>query len=86
MKVRISSPLHSYTNGVSIIDIDKPTLQEVIDELDIKFPGIKFRFIDEQDNIRKHMRVYVDGEAVDSISYPLQEKSEIFIVHLVSGG
>ena len=45
MKVKISSPLQNYTKGISTVEIDKPTLNEVIDELNFKYPGIKFRFI-----------------------------------------
>ena len=86
MKVRISSPLQSYTNGLKEIEINKPTLNELLEELDAKFPGIKFRFIDEQDKVRQHMRIFVNGEVVNNIFLTLQENSEIFIVHMISGG
>ncbi len=86
MKVKIASPLHGYTKGQSEIEIHKDSLEEVIDELDHTFPGIKFRFIDEQDHIRKHMTIFVNGIVVKSIFMPLKENSEIFIVQLISGG
>jgi sulfur carrier protein ThiS len=86
MKIKVSSPLYSYTNGISLIEIDKPTLNEVIDELDFKFPGIKFRFIDEQDKVRSNMRIFVNGIVVTNVNFPLEENSEIYIVHMISGG
>jgi len=86
MKVKISSPLYSYTNGQSTFDIDRNTLHEVIDELDKKFPGIKFRFVDEQDKIRKNMQIFVNGVVVKNIFADLEFNSEIFIVHVISGG
>ena len=86
MKVKIASPLASYTKGASEVEIDKPTLNEVIDELDNKFPGIKFRFIDEQDKIRRHMTIFVNGVTVKDIFIPLEIASEIYIVQLISGG
>lgn len=86
MKVRIASPLQSYTDGLSQVEINKPTLNEVIDDLDTKFPGIKFRFIDEQDHIRKHMTIFVNGVVVKNIFITLENNSEIFIVQLISGG
>lgn len=86
MKVKISSPLQNYTKGISTVEIDKPTLNEVINELDCQYPGIKFRFIDEQDKIRPHMRIYVNGEVINNIFSELDPNSEIFIVHLISGG
>ena len=86
MKVKISSPLQNYTKGISTVEIDKPTLNEVINELDCLYPGIKIRFIDEQDKIRPHMRIYVNGEVINNIFSELDPNSEIFIVHLISGG
>jgi len=86
MKVRIAPPLQSYTNGLADVEIDKPTLHEVLNELDTKFPGIKFRFIDEQNRIRPHMTIFVNGVTVKDIFMHLEENSEIFIVQLISGG
>ena len=86
MKIKIASPLQSYTKGLSQIEINKPTLNEVIDELESKFPGIKFRFIDEQDQIRKHMTIFVNGVVVKDIFISLEDNAEIFIVQLISGG
>ena len=86
MKVKICSPLQSYTKGISKLNINKSTLNEVIDELDNQYPGIKFRFIDEQDRIRRHMKIFVNGESVSDIYSHLEENSEIYIVHVISGG
>ncbi len=86
MKVKIASPLASYTKGISEVEIDKRTLNEVLDELDKRFPGIKFRFIDEQDKIRKHMTIFVNGVTVKDIFISLENDSEIYIVQLISGG
>ena len=86
MIIRIASPLLSYTKGISNIEINKPFLNEVLDELDQKYPGIKFRFIDEQDRIRKHMTIFVNGIVTKDIFIPLEKNSEIYIVQLISGG
>lgn len=86
MIVKIASPLLSYTKGISKIEINKPLLNEVLDELDNRYPGIKFRFIDEQDRIRKHMTIFVNGIVAKDIFIPLEKNSEIFIVQLISGG
>ena len=86
MKVRITSPLQSYTKGLSVVEIDKSSLNELLDELDSQFPGIKFRFINEQDKIRPHMKIFINGRVVNDIFIPLEANSEIFITHVISGG
>ena len=86
MKVRISSPLQSYTKGLTSIELLGSTLADVINELDKKFPGIKFRFIDEQDRIRPHMRIFVDGQIISDLNMVIQKNANVYIVHLISGG
>ena len=40
--------LRSYTSNLKFVEIDGNTVNEVFINLDKKFPGIKFRFIDER--------------------------------------
>ena len=60
--VRIASPLHSYTAGASRVEGRGATLAEVLGDLEQRFPGIRFRMIDEQDRIRPHLRLFVNTE------------------------
>ena len=45
--VYVPSQLHSYT-GAPMIEVEGATLGEVLDALDVTFPGLRFRVIDEQ--------------------------------------
>jgi molybdopterin converting factor small subunit len=42
--------------------------------------------IDEQDAIRRHIRIFVNGTQVDGIAHPLDADDEIVIVQALSGG
>jgi molybdopterin synthase sulfur carrier subunit len=42
--------------------------------------------IDEQDAIRPHMRIFVNGEQVWNLNTPLQPSDEIYILQALSGG
>ena len=57
MKVLLPSALHSYT-GQAWVDADGATVADVLEELDQRYPGIRFRMIDEQDGIRRHIRLF----------------------------
>lgn len=85
MKVLIPTPLLSYTHQVSV-DASGGTVAEVLMDLDRQFPGIRFRMIDEQDRIRRHVRLFVGGRQVESISDPLEPDGELVIVQALSGG
>jgi len=85
MKVLIPSPLLSYT-AQREVEASGATLAAVLDELDRQFPGIRFRMIDEQDRIRRHIRIFVNGEQVRNLSQPLAATDEVIIVQALSGG
>src|SRR5262245_1857178 len=86
MTVHIPSPLLSYTNQQNDIDADGSTVAEMLDDLNRQFPGIRFRMIDEQDSIRPHMKIFVNGEQVWRLDTALKSSDEVYILQALSGG
>jgi molybdopterin converting factor small subunit len=85
MKVLIPSPLRSYTQR-SWVEARGATLGEALDDLDRQFPGIRFRMIDEQERMRRHIRFFVNGTQTFDLANPLQPADELCIVQALSGG
>ena len=85
MRVQIPSALQSYT-GNSWVEAQGATVGEVLADLDGQFPGIRFRMLDEQGRIRRHMRVFCAGNIVRDLGYALRTDDELFIVQALSGG
>jgi molybdopterin converting factor small subunit len=85
MNVLIPSPLLSYT-GRAWVEADGATLGELLADLDRRYPGIRFRMIDEQDRIRRHVRFFVNGEATFDLDLALRPPDEVCIVQALSGG
>jgi molybdopterin converting factor small subunit len=85
MKVLIPTPLRSYTQAREV-EASGATLAEVLADLERRFPGIRFRMIDEQDRMRAHVRFFVNGKAAFALSHPLSEGDELAIVQALSGG
>ena len=85
MKVLIPSALRSYTEE-SKAEASGATLAAVLADLERKYPGIRFRMIDEQDRIRRHIRIFVNGGQVRDLSQPLRTSDEVVIVQALSGG
>lgn len=86
MKVHIPSPLLSYTQQRADVEANGATVAEMLDDLNRQFPGIRFRMIDEQDAIRQHMRIFVNGEQIDGLAVPLAPADEVYILQALSGG
>ncbi|HVL34480.1 MAG TPA: MoaD/ThiS family protein [Burkholderiales bacterium] len=85
MKVLIPSPLHSYTGGAHV-EASGATLGALFADLDRQYPGIRFRMVDEQDRVRRHVRVFVKGEQVFDLARPLAPEDEVIIVQALTGG
>lgn len=85
MKVLVPSPLRSYT-GVSEIEAEGGTIDEVLRDLDRRHPGLRFRIVDEQDRMRPHVRFFVDGEQVFDLFRKLGPGESVQIVQALSGG
>ncbi len=85
MKVLIPSPLLSYT-GEREVHASGATLADLLADLDRRYPGLRFRVIDEQDRMRPHMRFFVNGEQVFDVTRSLHPTDAVQIVQALSGG
>jgi molybdopterin converting factor small subunit len=85
MKVLVPSALRSYTERGET-EASGATLGAALDDLDRRYPGIRFRMIDEQDRIRRHIRIFVNGEQARDLARPLAATDEVIIVQALSGG
>ena len=86
MTVHIPSPLRSYTSGKSEVVAVGRTIAELMFDLDKRYPGIRFRMIDEQDAVRPHMRIFVNREQIDDLTSKITESDEVHILQALSGG
>jgi molybdopterin converting factor small subunit len=85
VEVLIASPLVSYT-GTDKVEALGETLGDLLDDLDARFPGIRFRMIDEQDGIRKHIRIFINGEQARDLGQGVRPADQVCIVQALSGG
>jgi molybdopterin synthase sulfur carrier subunit len=89
LKVVIPTPLRKHTAGAEIVEVDPGTVQEIIDGLESKYPGIRNSIVDDKGGLRRFINIYIDGEDVrflENLSTPAKDGSEIAIVPAISGG
>jgi sulfur-carrier protein len=85
VKVLIPGALRSYTRG-SHIEATGATLDELFEDLDRRYPGLRFRVVDEQGQLRPNMRVFVNGIGVRELGHALQAGDFVALVLALSGG
>jgi len=85
MRVYIPTPLRTYTRQ-DRVDARGATLADLLGELDRRYPGLRFRIVDEQDSIRPHIKVFINQEQARLLGAPLRPADEVHIICALSGG
>lgn len=84
--VKVASPLRSYTRGASSVPASGHTVAEVLADLERRFPGMRFRMIDEQERIRRHIRIFVNTRAVTQLDERVEQGDTVHLICALSGG
>jgi molybdopterin converting factor small subunit len=85
VKVLVPSALRTYT-GTTEVDATGDTLFQLFSDLDQRYPGVRFRVIDEQQRLRPNMRIFINGLGVRDLGHALQPGDCVAIVLALSGG
>ena len=86
MRVHIPTALRSYTDQVPSVEIRGKTVGALIDALERKYPGFRFRILDETGRVREHIKILVDALMVEDLATPVSSTQELHIVMALSGG
>jgi molybdopterin converting factor small subunit len=84
--IRIPTPLRSYTEQVASVEAEGATVGALLHDLDRRYPGIRFRVVDEQDRLRRHVKVFVNEESVRDLDTPVDASDDVVIMQALSGG
>lgn len=89
MKVLVPGALRSYTRSNAQsheVQAEGDTLDQLFNDLDRRYPGLRFRVVDEQGLLRANMRVFVNGLGVRDMSHSLRPDDYVAVVLALSGG
>ena len=89
VKVRIPSPLRSYTNGKDIVETSGGSIAEVLTSLKEKASGIETRLFKGPNQLNRFVNVYLNDEDIrflKNLDTPVKEGDEISIVPAIAGG
>jgi molybdopterin synthase sulfur carrier subunit len=85
-KVWIPALLLPLSEGKQTVDISGKTVRQVIDNLELEYPGIRARLMDD-DRLRPSITVMVDGViSQEKLRHKLDESSEVHFIPAISGG
>ena len=65
------------------------TVAGLLEVLEARYPRLRFKIRDETGQLRRYVRVFVDGEDVSGttgVATPIAKASSIDILHSIAGG
>lgn len=87
--VRVPTILRQYTGGAAEVATEGETLGAVLAALEVAFPGIGPRVLDDAGKLRRFVNVYVDDDDVrfaSGLETPTPAGSSVSIIPAVAGG
>jgi MoaD family protein len=89
VSVLIPTPLQKFTNDEATAELEASSVNDLLDALENRYPGIKGRLCDEAGKLRRFLNVYVNSEDIrflDNQATALSDGDEVSIVPAVAGG
>jgi molybdopterin synthase sulfur carrier subunit len=85
-EVWIPALLLPLSGGRQKVNVPGGTVRQMIDNLDLEYPGIRARLLDGE-RLRPSIAVVVDGViSQDKLRHKLEEGSEVNFMPVISGG
>lgn len=77
--------LRLFPDAAAEFDVEASTLGELIDALEVRWPGMRDRLCDSTPRVRRHINIFIAG-ARATIATPLNDGDRVFILTAISGG
>ena len=87
--IRIPTPLQKFTKNQSEVQAEGTTVQEALENLDVRYPGIRERVCDEHGSVRKFINLYLNDEDIrflEGENTLLNDGDELSIIPAIAGG
>jgi sulfur-carrier protein len=87
--VRIPTPLRSVTKGAAEVQAAGDTVDDVIQDLERQYPGLRERLVEDGGQIRRFINIYVNQEDIrflEGAKTTLKQGDEVSIVPAIAGG
>ena len=87
--VRIPTPLQKLTGDQAEVKAEGGTVQDLLANLEQRYPGLKDRLCDANGRLRRFVNVYVNEEDIRFLKQeatPVKDGDEVSIIPAIAGG
>jgi molybdopterin synthase sulfur carrier subunit len=90
MSVRVKLPpvLQEFSGGVETLEVSGRTVNECLEELEARFPGMKQSLLDRQGKLLRAFGIYLNSGGLHPVELdsPVADGDEIVILNFLMGG
>ena len=87
--VYIPTPFRRATNNQDRVELAATDVSRLLDQLEASYDGLKGLMRDEGGEVHRHVNIYVNSEAIESLQgvrTPLKDGDEVAIIPALAGG
>jgi len=88
-KLKIPSPLRTYTSGQAVVEVTGGTVAEAMASLIEQHPDLQQHLFNGQDDLRPFVNLYLNSEDIrhlQNLDTPVQPDDRLMIVPSIAGG
>ena len=87
-KVEVPPRYRGPTGGLGLIEVDADTVRACIEAVEAEHPGFRELILDGDGNLRRFVRLFVNGEALDrdAVDLPVAETDLVQVLAAAAGG
>ena len=89
VKLRMPPILRPQVGGAREVEATGDTLADVLDDVFVRFPGVRDQIVDADGNLNRFVNVYVSNEDVrlgDGLSTAVPDGSTVIVLPAMAGG
>ena len=87
-KIAVPPRYRGPTGGLGLIEVEADSVRSCIEAVEVAHPGFRELILDGQGNVRRFVRLFVNGEALDrdAIDAPLKDADRVEVLAAAAGG
>ena len=87
-KVEVPTRYRGPTNGLGVVEVEAETVRSCIEAVEAQHPGFQELIFDREGNLRRFVRLFLNGEALEreAVDTPVTEDDRIQILAAAAGG
>jgi len=86
--VKLPPVLQEFSGGVEALEVNGRTVDECLNQLEARFPGIRESLLDRQGKMLRVFGIYLNSDGLHPVELdsPVRDGDEIVILNFLMGG